>query len=61
MIDPRACPPKGKIELADVVRQFGPQYAAQYGERMMPSHKKALSDITACCTNRAGGTALRLR
>jgi hypothetical protein len=55
MIDPRACPPKGKIELADVVRQFGPQYAAQFGERMMPSHQKALSDIAACCTRELGG------
>ena len=29
MADPRVCPPKGKIELADVVRQFGPQYLAE--------------------------------
>ena len=49
MVDPRVCvPPKGKIELADVVRRFGPQYAAEHGERMMPSHKKALADIAAC-------------
>ena len=24
MIDPRVCPPLGTIELADVVRRFGP-------------------------------------
>jgi hypothetical protein len=55
MVDPRVCPPKGNIELADVVRYFGPQYAAQHGEEMMPSHKKALSDIAACCTKELGG------
>jgi Putative transposase/Transposase zinc-binding domain len=55
MVDPRVCPPKGNIELADVVRRFGPQYAAQHGEGMMPSHKKALSDIAACCTKELGG------
>jgi Putative transposase/Transposase zinc-binding domain len=55
MVDPRICAPQGKIELADVVRRFGPQYAAQHGERMMPSHKKALADIAACCTKELGG------
>jgi Putative transposase/Transposase zinc-binding domain len=55
MVDPRVCPPKGKIELADVVRQFGPEYAARHGQWMMPSHKKALSDIAACCTKELGG------
>jgi hypothetical protein len=43
MVDPRVCPPKVDVELADVVRRFGPQYTSQYGHRMMPSHKKALS------------------
>jgi len=55
MVDPRVCPPKGKIELADVVRRFGPEYISQYGERMLPSHRKALADIAACCTNELGG------
>ena len=55
MVDPRVCPPKGKIELADVVRRFGPEYISQYGERMLPSHRKALADIAACCTRELGG------
>ena len=38
MIDPRVCTLTGNIELADVVRRFDLQYAARYGERMMPSH-----------------------
>ncbi len=55
MVDPRVYPPKANVELADVVRQFGPQYISQYGHRMMPSQKKALSDIAACCTPELGG------
>jgi hypothetical protein len=47
------------IELADVVRRFGPQYTAQYGARMMPSQKKALSDIVACSTPELGGRLYR--
>ena len=42
MVDPRVCPPKADVDLADVVRRFGAQYTAQYGHRMMPSQKKAL-------------------
>ena len=49
-----ACP-ETRVELADVVRRFAPQYIAQYGHRMMPSQKKALSDIAACCTRELGG------
>ena len=54
MVDPRVYPPKANVELADVVRRFGPQYVSQYGQRMMPSQKKALSDIAACCTPELG-------
>jgi hypothetical protein len=55
VVDPRVCPPKADVELADVVRRFGPQYVSQYGQGMMPSQKKALSDIAACCTRELGG------
>jgi hypothetical protein len=55
VVDPRVCKLTGNIELADVVRQFGPQYTARYSEWMMPSHKKALADIAACCTKELGG------
>lgn len=43
------------VELADVVRRFGPEYTSQYGPLMMPSQKKALADIAACCTQEMGG------
>jgi len=43
------------VELADIVRRFGSQYAAKYGDLMMPSQKRALADIAACCTQELGG------
>ena len=43
------------LELADIFRKYGPAYRAKYGERMLPSHKKALDDIAACRTNVMGG------
>jgi hypothetical protein len=59
MVDPSVCPPKADLDLADVVRRFGPEYTSRYGERMMPSQKKALSDIAACCTRELGGRLYR--
>ncbi len=59
MVDSRVCPPKADVELADVVRRFGPQYVSQYGQGMMPSQKRALSDIAACCTRELGGRLYR--
>jgi hypothetical protein len=51
--------PKAGIELADVVRRFASQYTSQYGPAMMPSQKRALSDIAACCTRELGGRLYR--
>jgi len=59
MVDPTVCLPKTGVELADVVRQFAPEYTSQYGHVMMPSQKKALSDIVACCTEALGGRLYR--
>jgi Putative transposase/Transposase zinc-binding domain len=55
MVDSSVCPTRTGIELADVVRRFGPAYTARYGERMLPSQQKALTDIAACCTKALGG------
>ena len=59
MVDPGVCPPRARVELADVIRRFGPQYTCRYGHRMMPSQKRALSDIAACCTRELGGRLYR--
>jgi len=42
-------------ELADICRACGPAYLAKYGERMLTSHKRAISDITLCRTKPLGG------
>jgi hypothetical protein len=59
MVEPSICPPKAGVELADVVRRFGPTYTSQYGHTMMPSQKRALWDIAACCTQQLGGRLYR--
>jgi hypothetical protein len=41
--------------LADVFRAYGPAYRARYGDRMLPSHHKAMHDIIACRTATMGG------
>lgn len=51
--------PKTGVELADVVRRFGPKYTTQHAGRMMPSQKRALADIAACCTAELGGRRYR--
>lgn len=50
---------KTGVELADVVRQFGPKYTSQYGHLTMPSQKRALADIAVCCTEELGGRLYR--
>lgn len=41
--------------LAAVVRQHGPSYMARYGSAMLPSHVRALEDISQCRTAALGG------
>ncbi len=43
------------LELADIVRRHGPEYLAHYQHRMLPSHRRALTDIAACRTAKLGG------
>jgi len=59
MVEPSTCPPKADVELADVVRRFAAKYTSQYGRTMMPSQKRALADIAACCTRELGGRLYR--
>jgi Zn finger protein HypA/HybF involved in hydrogenase expression len=46
---------KQQIELADVVRRFVGPYKEQFGDLMLPSHRRALQDIVACMTEDMGG------
>lgn len=43
------------IELADVFRHFGSAYLNTYGETMLPSHRKVISDVINCRTPALGG------
>jgi hypothetical protein len=42
-------------ELADIFRRYGPAYRAKYGDRMLPSHVRAMWDIEHCRTEALGG------
>ena len=50
---------KTGVELADVVRRFGPKYTSRFENVMLPSQKRALADIAACCTEQLGGRRFR--
>lgn len=41
--------------LAGIVAKHGKEYLDKFGDRMLPSHKRALADILACRTEAMGG------
>ena len=41
--------------LADIVRQYGPAYRAQFGDQLLPSQQAALQAIEQCRTEALGG------
>jgi len=43
------------VELADIFRLHGPQYRATFGDRLLPSHLRAMQDIEHCRTAALGG------
>jgi hypothetical protein len=43
------------LEVADILRLHGPQYRAKFGDRMLPSHRRAMQDIEQCRTEALGG------
>lgn len=43
------------VDVADVVRRFAPAYLDVHGASMLPSHRRALTDIAACRTAELGG------
>lgn len=44
-----------EVEIADVFRRFGEEYLARYDSTILPSHRRAIQDITACRTPALGG------
>jgi len=43
------------VEMADIFRQYKDDYLRQFGERILPSHRRAIDDIIACRTPALGG------
>jgi hypothetical protein len=43
------------IELAEIVRRYGPAYQEKLGERLLPSQRAALKAIAQCRTEALGG------
>jgi hypothetical protein len=43
------------IEVADVLRQYGPAYLEQFGDKMPASHRRAFEDLLQCRTAALGG------
>ena len=43
------------VEVADIFRLHGPAVPGQFGDRMLPSHLRAMEDIEQCRTERLGG------
>ena len=43
------------IEVADVFRRFGDDYLKVHGALMLPSHRRAITDLMACRTEALGG------
>jgi hypothetical protein len=47
------------VEIATIFHQHGPQYRARFGDRMPPSHRKAMRAIERCRTPVLGGHVYR--
>ncbi|MEZ4296661.1 MAG: IS91 family transposase [Polyangiaceae bacterium] len=47
------------VSLADVLRRHGPDYLHRHGDAVLPSHVRAIRDITQCRTPDLGGQLVR--
>lgn len=43
------------IEMAEIFRQYKEEYLREYGDRILPSHRKTIDDIINCRTPVLGG------
>jgi hypothetical protein len=43
------------LEVADIFRLHGPAYREKFGDRILPSHRRAMQDIETCRTESLGG------
>ncbi len=47
------------LSLAEVLRQYWPQYERQFGSAILPSHRRAVQAILNCRTPALGGQVFR--
>ncbi|PYJ06671.1 MAG: transposase [Verrucomicrobia bacterium] len=47
------------VSLAEVLRQYWPQYERQFGSAILPSHRRAVQAILNCRTSALGGQVFR--
>jgi hypothetical protein len=47
------------VSLAEVLRQYWPQYERQFGSALLPSHRRAVQAILSCRTPALGGQVFR--
>jgi len=43
------------VEVAEIFRLYGPPYREKFGDRLLPSHRRAMQDIEQCRTAARGG------
>jgi len=43
------------LEVADIFRRYAPAYLHRFGNAMLPSHKRVITDICKCRTRELGG------
>lgn len=43
------------IEVADIFRRYGDEYLRKFGDKMLPSQRRAFNDILSCRTQAMGG------
>jgi hypothetical protein len=46
-------------EVADVFRRYGHDYLDRFGQDLLPSHRRAMADLSACRTEALGGQLLQ--
>jgi hypothetical protein len=42
------------LELGDIFRRYGPEYLDRFSDKMLPSHIRAIDDISGCRTGKFG-------
>jgi hypothetical protein len=47
------------VSLAEVLRQYWPQYERRFGSALLPSHRRAVQAILSCRTSALGGQVFR--